>query len=38
MLVAADVAAHYNAEDRGLDSDAVSVIENWFAEQSGKTL
>ena len=38
MLVAGDVAAHYNAEDRGLDSDAVSVIENWFAEQSGKTL
>jgi hypothetical protein len=38
MLVAADVAAHYNAEDRGLDSDVVSVIENWFAEQSHKTL
>jgi alpha-beta hydrolase superfamily lysophospholipase len=37
-LVAADVAAHYNAEDRVLDSDALSVIENWLAEQSEKTL
>ena len=38
MLVAADVATHYNAADRILDSTAVSVIENWLAEQSDKAL
>jgi uncharacterized protein len=37
-LVAADVALHYNAEDRVLDLTAVSVIENWLDEQSDKTL
>jgi hypothetical protein len=35
-LVAAQVAAHYNAEGRILDSDALSVITNWLVERSGK--
>jgi hypothetical protein len=32
-LVAAEVGAHYNAEARILDSDALSVITNWLVEQ-----
>ena len=36
-LVAAEVGAHYNAEGRVLDSDALSVITNWLVEQSDKT-
>jgi uncharacterized protein len=34
QLVAADVAAHYNAEGRVLDSDALSAITNWLVERS----
>jgi len=34
-LVAAEVGAHYNAEGRILDSDALSVITNWLGRQSG---
>ncbi|MGZ4864414.1 MAG: alpha/beta hydrolase family protein [Halobacteriota archaeon] len=37
-LIAADVAIHYNDQDRVLDFNAVSVIENWLVEQSDKTL
>ncbi len=32
-LVAAEVAAYYNAEGRVLDSDALSVITNWLVER-----
>ena len=35
-LVAAEVGAHYNAEGRILDSDALSVITNWLVKRSGK--
>jgi hypothetical protein len=35
-LAAAEVGAHYNAESRILDSDALSVITNWLVERSGK--
>jgi uncharacterized protein len=35
-LVATEVGAHYNAEGRILDSDALSVITNWLVERSGK--
>ncbi len=35
-LVAAEVAARYNAEGRVLDSVALSVITNWLVERSDK--
>jgi pimeloyl-ACP methyl ester carboxylesterase len=37
-LVAAKVGAHYNAEGRILDSDALSAITNWLVKRSGKAL
>ena len=36
-LVAAEVGAHYNAEGRVLDSDALSAITNWLVEGSCQT-
>ena len=37
-LTAADVGAHYNAEGRVLDPDALSVITEWSGEQSDEEL
>ncbi|MGZ4901420.1 MAG: alpha/beta hydrolase family protein [Halobacteriota archaeon] len=37
-LTAAEVGAHYNAEGRVLDSDALSVILKWFVEHSDGAL
>lgn len=37
-LTAVEVGAHYNAEGRALDPDALSIITEWLVEQSGGEL